>query len=539
MRKLKILTLVSLLCLSLTGCSLHWQKSVTNQEETNLPVTSPGEQEEEHETIKTGSDTLVIAMNTPKTFNPLYNTQRNVEQALYLIFSPLVNVEEDGTISSNLAESWLVNDTQTAVTVTLKSGLTWHDGTPLTSDDVLFTLSQIRKIPDCPYAQTVANIQDAQKIDSTTFKIIYRQSFSGLLATLFFPVIPQHIYDVENSSALTITPIGSGPYQYESATSLESITLKANPNYFNGKPSIEKVQVNFIPDEESSLYAFKQGLIDVVYTDETEWGKYTNHTANTAYEMVSSNYEFIGLNMNKTIFQNASVRSALVYGINREDIIRLYYLDHAVVTDSPISPVSYLKDKTLETKSYDKETAKYLLLQEGYEFDEQAGLMMKNGNAFSFKLLVNEESRERVKIAEELKKMYQEIGVEMKLEEVDKVTYLNRILNKDYDAFLGAYQLSYALDLSFALHSASILSGENSTSYQDQKMDELLQQAFVATGEAAPAAYSELEQYFEEVNPYVSLFFKKSVLITKNNIGGEIHPTPLNIFANIEKWTIA
>ena len=521
----------------LTGCQLPWQKAEANDkiEATDTPTTD----KETHEMVQQKTNTLVIAMNTPKTFNPLYNTQSNVEQALYLIFRPLVNVEEDGTISSNLAESWVVNDTQTAVTVTLKQGLKWHDGTPLTSDDVLFTLAQIQKIPDCPYAQTVANMLTAEKIDSATFKIIYRQSFSGLLATLFFPVIPQHIYNVENNNALTIQPVGSGPYQYESASSLESITLKANPYYFNGKPAIEKIQINYIPDEESSLYSFKQGLIDVVYTDETEWGKYTNNKANTAYEMVSSNYEFIGLNMNKVIFQNPSVRSALVYGINREDIIRLYYLDHAVVTDSPISPASYLKDKTLETKSYDKETAKYLLLQEGYAYDEALGLMVKNGNPFSFKLLVNKESRERMKIAEELKKMYHEIGVEMQIEAVDKITYFNRILAKDYDAFLGSYALSYAMDLSFALHSASILSGENYTSYRDQKMDELLQQAFVATGETAPAAYSELEQYFEEVNPYVSLFFKKSVLITKNNIGGEIHPTPLNIFANIEKWTIS
>lgn len=530
-----MVALVSMLCLTLTGCTLPWQKAPqeNSKEETS---NSLDKTEEAQETDKMGADTLVIAMNTPKTLNPLYNTQANVEQALYLIFSPLVNVEEDGTISSNLAESWVVNDTQTAVTVTLKQGITWHDGTPLTSDDVIFTLNQIQKIPDCPYIQAVQNMQAVERIDSLTFKIIYKQSFSGVLGTLFFPVIPAHIYNVENSDAMTITPIGSGPYMYESMTSLESISLKANNHYFNGKPQIEKIKVNFIPDEESSLYAFKQGLIDVVFTNETEWGKYTNSKANAAYEMVSSTYEFIGLNMNKVIFQNPGIRSALVYGINREDIIRLYYLDHAVVTDSMISPVSYLNDKTLDAKSYDKESAKYLLVQEGYELDSTTGLMTKNGVPFSFKLLINAESSERIKIAKELQNMYKEIGVDMQYEAVDKQTYLNRIMAKDYDAFLGAYQLSYATDLSFALHSASV---ENYTGYKDAKMDELLKQAFMATSKSAPEAYSKLQQYLEETNPYISLFFKKSVLITKNNIGGEIHPTPLNIFANIEKWTIS
>lgn len=531
MKRLTVWVGILLIVLSMTGCTLPWQQHPEQEVE--------GEQEVVKETPSSIKDTLVIAMNTPKTLNPLYNTQSNVEQALYLIFSPLINIEEDGSISRGLAESWIVNESQTAVTVTLRQGLLWHDGQPITSDDVLFTLEQIQKIPESPYRQSVENIQSMEKIDPVTFKIIYKQGFSGVLATLFFPVIPQHIYEVEDNKSMTIKPIGSGPYVYESITPLEHMTLTANANYFNGAPLIKKVQVNFIPDEESSLYSFKQGLIDVVYTHDTEWGKYTHTAANKAYEMVSSTYEFIGLNMNRTIFQNKNIRSALIYGLNREDIIRLYYLDHAVVADSPISPVSYLNDKTLETKRYDKEIAKYLLAQEGYEFQTSTGWMEKNGHTFTFQLLVNKESKERVKVAKELQRMYKEIGVEMKIEEVDKVTYLNKIKAKDYDAFLGAYQLSYATDLSFALHSGSIVGGENYTGYQDEKMDHLLQQAFAANSNNILEAYSQLQQHFEEVNPYVSLFFKKSVLITKNNITGDIHPTPLNVFANIEKWKIA
>ena len=106
------------------------------------------------------------------------------------------------------------------------------------------------------------------------------------------------------------------------------------------------------------LYAFKQGLIDVIYTTETEWGKYTNDEASSSYEMVSPIYEFIGVNHNKVLFQNATIREALLYAINRQEMAHLFYLDHAVVTDTPISPVSYLYDRTLEIKNYDKEKAK-------------------------------------------------------------------------------------------------------------------------------------------------------------------------------------
>ena len=146
---------------------------------------------------------MVIAMDTPVTLHPLYNTQETVAQALYLIFSPLINIEEDGTISSNLAASWVVNESNTAITITLKEGVKWHDGTPLTTDDVLYTLDQIKNIPDSPYRNAVANLQESVKLDETTFKLVYKGSYSGVLQTLFFPIIPEHIYNVTGADTLS------------------------------------------------------------------------------------------------------------------------------------------------------------------------------------------------------------------------------------------------------------------------------------------------------------------------------------------------
>lgn len=536
MKKLKKLMLIGLVLMSVSGCGLLHKD--TSDEQDNLPQESTGIEQETDIDTQSGTSQMVIAMNTPKTLNPLYNTLANVEQALYLIFSPLVNIKEDGSINENLAKSWVVNENNTAVTITLRDGLTWHDGMPLTSDDIIFTLEKIRTIVDSPYKQAVENIQTVEKIDNTTFKIVYKQSFSGILQTLFFPVIPAHIYNVENSDAMSINPVGSGPYKYERTTPLEAIHLVANPNYFNGKPNIQKIQINLIPDEASSLYSFKQGLIDAVYTSETEWGKYTNNNSNPPVEMVSPIYEFMGLNFNKPLFQNEMIRNALVYALNRQDIVRLYYLGHAVVTDTPISPASYLYDKNLEIKEYDKEKARLLLTQEGYQLDNDTGLMTKSGIPFSFTLMVNQENSDRVKVAKEMQRMYADVGIEMQIDIVEKDVYLSRLVAKQYDAFLGGWQLSYAMDLSFAFHSASILNGENYISYKDEKMDELLQQAFLATNNTIYDAYSKLQQYFASTNPYISLYFKKSVLMTKNTIGGDIEPTPLNIFSNVEKWII-
>lgn len=531
----KVFLILIMLLALLVGCTNKdlAEDNTVIVEPSNMPIETESPQNTSN-VSKQGE--MIIAMNTPTTLHPLYNVPENVQQVLFLIFSPLVNIEENGTISSNLAKSWVVNETETAVTITLRNDIKFHDGTPLTTADVIYTLQQIQQIPDSPYKSSVENIASMEAVDAYTLKIIYKQAFSGVLQTLFFPVIPKHIYDVKDQSSVIMNPIGSGPYTFEDFTASKRMSLKGNSSYFKGKPLIENIKVNIIPDEESSLYAFKQGLIDVVYTDLTEWGKYANNKGTTSYEMASNIYEFMGLNFNKTIFQNANIREALLCAINRQDMVQRYYLEHAIVTDTPISPLSYLYDKSIEVRTYDKEKARFLLTQEGYEKGNN-GLLMKNNVPFSFSLLVNEENTDRVKIAKVIKELYAEIGIEVTVESVDKETYFNRIMNRQFDAFLGGFKLSYATDLSFALNSNRISSGENYVGYNDEAMNELLQKAFLANEETKAEAFSKLQQYFITKNPYISLYFKKSVMMTSSQIKGTVHPTPLNIFANVEVWT--
>ena len=528
-RQIGLLMLIMLLTL-LVGCTNKNQTTDENALETPIETNSQAST-----TTVSKQGEMIIAMNTPSTLHPLYNIPENVQQALFLVFSPLVNIEENGTISSNLAKSWMVNDTETAVTITLRDDIKFHDGTALTTEDVIYTLQQIQQIDNSPYKDTVVNIASMEAIDAHTLKIVYKQAFSGMLQTLFFPVIPKHIYDVTDQKEIVMHPVGSGPYVFQDFTTSKRMMLTANDGYFKGKPMIESIQVNIIPDEESSLYAFKQGLIDVVYTDLTEWGKYANNKGTNSYEMVSNIYEFLGLNLNKSLFQSANIREALLCAINRQDLVQRYYLEHAVVTDTPISPASYLYDKNIEIRNYDKEKARFLLTQEGYEKDSH-GKMSKNNVPLSFSILVNSENTDRVKIAAALQEAYKELGIDVTVDIVDKDTYFNRITNRQYDAFLGGLSLSYATDLSFALNSAYSKTGENYVGYNDPHMDELLQKAFTATEKTKAEAFNALQKYFTEQNPYLSLYFKKSVMLTSSQITGNIKPTPLNIYANIEEW---
>ncbi|MHC1747593.1 MAG: peptide ABC transporter substrate-binding protein [Cellulosilyticaceae bacterium] len=527
---LKKLLIMGIALLTLVGCKPTQEKVVTT---SPVPTQKPSQDEK-----TTQSNSIRIAMRNPITLHPIYNTEKSVEQALHLVFNTLVNIEEDGSISPNIATSWTMDKERNILTLELKNDIKWHDNTTLTAEDVVFTIDTIRNAPESPYKTAISNLVSAEAVDSDTVNLTYKQPFSGVLQTLFFPVIPKHIYNVDSAAALKLMPVGNGPYKFKSNTQLKNVVLEANKDYFKGVPHISEVEITITPDEESSLYSFEQGLIDVVYTDVMDWGKYAKDKSATIYEIHTNCYEYMGLNFNKPQFQNKNIREALVYGLDRSEIIDVYYLGHGLVTDTPISPASYLHDKTLEQREYDKEKAKFLLVQEGYQKEDKSKLFTKNGIPLEFNLLVNKENKERVKVAGEIQKMYKEIGVQVNVEQVDEPTYLSRVYANQFDAFLGGWKLSYTPDLSFAFHSAKIQGGENFIHYKDAQMDTLLGAAFVAPQATMVQAYAKLQSYFKEQNPYVSLYFRNGALITKKKIKGTIKPQPMNIYANIEQWEI-
>lgn len=525
----------AVICIALlSGCAPKEALPEGNEQDITTTQPSTDKQQDKADT----SSKLTLGMKNPVTLNPIYNMDQNVQQNLYLIFDTLVNIEEDGSVTPNIAKSWTYNQQEKALVVQLREDVKWHDGKQLTAEDVVFTLETIQKAAESPYKLTVQNLANVQAIDRTTLKISYRQDFSGVYQTLFFPVIPKHIYNVEADKQQSVLPVGSGPYIYKGSVPHKEMTLGANEAYFNGAPLIKAIEVMIIPDEESLLYAFEQGLIDVIYTDVMDWGKYAKNKSANIHEIGTNYYEFMGINFNKPIFQNANLRQVLVYGIDRQKISDVYYLGHSVVTDTPIAPHSYLFDPTLQIKEYDLEKAKLLLVGEGYKYDDEMELFTKNGVPLSFSMLVNEENEERLRVAESIQKMYKELGIQLNIEKVDSTTYKERIYNKQFDAFLGGWKLSYIPDVTFAFHSSQISSGDNFISYSNPEMDELIKQAFNSHPDQIVESYSKLQQYIAQQNPYISLYFKNGALITKKKIGGNIQPNPINFYANVEEWKI-
>lgn len=512
----KSLVILTLLCLGIfawTGCGkIGLDAEIPEAENTEVTpdLDKVPTKVQQDKSIK-------IAIRNPKTLNPILNMDKTADQTLKLVFDTLVDFNEQDEVIPNLAKSWVMSGEGTVLDITLDSNIKWHDGMPLTGEDVVFSIKTIQEAPDSPYKANVKNIISYTAPENNKVRIVYKEPFSGYEQKLYFPIIPAHGENIGTN------PIGTGPYAFDSSTTNREMILTHNVNYFKGAPNISQIKVVFSPDHESDLYSFDQGLIDVIDTDVIDWEKYAKNKKSNINEYMTLNYDFIGINFNKPVFQDVKMRQGLLYATNRAYLLEKFYLYHGQVTDTPISPVSWLYEPESNQYEANVEMAKELL----------------GDIEVTFELLVNQNNIQRMDVAKALKKMYKDIGITLEIVAVDEAVFVERIQNRQYDLFLGGWELSIIPDLSFAFHSSYAKTGTNYGDFVNDEMDQLLKEAFVAkSNQQLKEAYSKLQMYISEQLPYLSLHFRTSALITSEKIKGEIKPHHMNIYQNIHEWYI-
>ncbi|NLJ88055.1 MAG: peptide ABC transporter substrate-binding protein [Epulopiscium sp.] len=538
-RRVKALMLTFFLTFNITSCTYD-DNNKSKQEETQI---------EEEKVVELPEPTkggeIIISFRMPKTLNPILNEDYTVDQVLKLVFDTLIDFDESQKPTANLASNWSFSSDGSSVTINLRQDVRWHDGNPFTARDVVFSLDTIKSASSTsPYKKCIDNIVSYKAEDDYTVKIFYNQPFSGAIYALYFPIIPAHIYEgVRGQDMAEKVPVGTGAYKLGDYKLAKELQLEANPDWFKGEPYIERIKVLVIPDDETEFYSFEQGQIDLIGTNAVDWGKYAQNGGTRIKEYVTSYYDFIGFNFNKTLFQDKKLRKAIAYALDKESILENQYLNHGVLTDVPVNPSSWLYCDEIEKYNYDIEKSKELLSESGWADSDQDGILDKsiNGNKvdLSFNLLVESGDKTRKEAANEIINMLGELGIKVNLEEVTKEDFLVRLQEKNFDAFLGGWKLSPIPDFSFAFHSSQIENGSNFISFKSEQMDNLLANAFTAVGEEnMKTAYDELQKYISDELPYISLYFRNAALITNDKIQGELKPQKDFYIGNIKDWFI-
>lgn len=522
---------------------------------------------------------LVLPLTTLDTLNPLISENISYYHFSKLIFEGLFELDNDLNVINQLAEDYTIKEDGRVINIKLKDNVLWHDGEKFTSEDVAFTINTIKYAHnDTSYkkmfnnilgsfnSSNIGRIMDVQIINDHNIDIIFDRSFSHELETLTFPIIPKHKFvmgrENKNSYMAALakegyTPIGTGPYEFESYEKYKTIRLKSYEGYRDGKAYIDQIIGKILQDDELVLTAFETGQVHVATTEGIDWEKYDQSNRVRIYEFISQDYEFLGFNFSKGIFSSENgntLRKAMAYGIDRQAIIQRVYLGHAIQIDLPIHPNSWLLSEDANVYGYNPSKAREEIEKLGWKDINGDGFYEdENGKEVILRLITNSYNPLRLKaadmIVENLRKMginvvkdYPEVIPDNITEEMIESQWENtnnQILKGNYDIALSGWHLSWIPELSFAYHSSKIKSNTNFIRYKNEIMDEALVEAFNASNrENKLRAYEKLQKIISEELPYISLYFKNNALLIDRKIMGDIDPTFYNLYRNIEKWYI-
>jgi peptide/nickel transport system substrate-binding protein len=491
--------------------------------------------------------------------NPLLDGANDVDQNVdRLIFSGLVKFDTRGIAEPDLADSWTISQDGTIYNFILKDKLTWHDGKPLTADDIVFTVGLLSKGGaeiSTDLSKFWAQIK-VVKLDDTHLQFVLPEAYAPFLDYLTFGVLPKHLlgnmtYDQIISDKFNLQPVGSGPYKLESVdiqnNTIKGITLSSFDGYSGGQPYIEKIIFLYYSDSQAAYQAYQDGYVQGISNVTND--VLPNVLSNENLSLFSSRLPKISIvlfnlnNSSVTYFQDAQVRKALYLAINRQSIVNKVYDGQAILANGVIFPGTWAYLDTLETVQYDPEQAQDLLKADGYVVTgDTSPVRMKEDKAMDFVLSYPDDDLHH-QIAVMIQKNWQEINVNVTLEAVPADKFISDKLDaRGYQAALVDLNFSNSPDPDPYPYwdQGQITSGQNYSQWSDRTVSDTLEQARVSTDfNERIRLYHNFQYLFADENPALPLFYPVYNYAIDNQVQG-VSVGPLfstsDRFSNVASW---
>lgn len=478
-------------------------------------------------------DELNLPLIEIDTLNPIYTNNKQVSDTLKLIYEPLIDIDSNNKLTSCLATNWLEKDELTWI-ITLRDNVKWHSEKGFSADDVIFTINAIKENSSAPYYNNVKNIVSISKLEDNAISIVLSEKDSFLPYKLVFPIIPEYYFKNDlNNVEKCKRPIGTGVYKYYETSNDESrITLKKNNLWWNNKEiKLATIYLYEYQTYGEAIKAFKSSEIDVINTSMTFWNKKFGTIGINSYQYENSEFETLIPNCENVALSEASVRRAILYAINRENIIDEVYNGNAFKQDIMIHTYSWLYNED-GAVVYNQDKAKQLLSNALWKQEDGTWKKDINGKKVSlkFSLMVFKDDEEKIKVAEKIKEDLENIEIKITINKVDEKTYESNIKSKKFDLALGTIETGNEFDI------IELLEDKNYANYSGTQLTDDLKELYLSNIYLNEAFINLQNDYKMEV-PYIGLYYKTNALLTNKSVKGSITPTWWNPYHNIYSWS--
>jgi peptide/nickel transport system substrate-binding protein len=479
------------------------------------------------ETGADGAGTLVVGKPEEAVgLDPAMVTASASHELIFQVYEPLVRFDENGEPYGVLAESWEMPDDTTYV-FTLREGVTFHNGQPLTAEDVKFTFERI-KDPETssPWTSQLDPVDSIEATDERTVTFNLRESFGPFLATMslsYGSIVPN---DPETDFQTTM--IGTGPFMVKEYRQDVETVLEAFPDYReSGRPQVGEVRYRILPDESTRVAAVRTGEIHITpLVDPVSIDTMRQDSNVEVIEHDTTDYYLLGLNTAEPPFDDVRVRQALSMAIDRQAVIDGVFFGAGQVT-GPIVPTlgdwaSPIED--LPNYTVDHDAARALL--------EEAG-----ASDLTFSITVGANRTEFVNIALVIQDQLADIGVTVELDQVEWGTFIERWISREFESFVSFN--GSGNDPDRALYPALTTGGSvNAFQFSNEELDEILQRGrSAAAREDRQEAYREAEMLIAEQAPLIFISTKMGHFATASGVEG-FAPTAAQTWLTIPDVTV-
>jgi peptide/nickel transport system substrate-binding protein len=465
--------------------------------------------------------------------NPILSTD-NVSSAVEgAIFTGLVAVNEKLEMIPDLAERWAVSPDGKTWTFHLRKNVKWHDGVPFTAEDVKFTFDSIlnQKVNSVRRSDFIIEGKpiEFKAVDKYTVQAILPQPFAPFLINAGIGIIPKHLLagkDI-NKADFNRKPVGTGPFIFKEWRSGDHVTVVRNPDYYLGKPKLAQIIYKEIPDENSRLVALEADEIDETDIPPKDYARMKTAKGVNVYEYDALLYTYLGFNLASPKFANPKVRQALAYATDKKQLVDLIFKGLASPAYAPSAPVSWAYSNKVPKYEFNIEKAKQLLKEAGQE-------------SLEFTILVNQGNKEREKAAVILQQQYKKVGVKVNIRVLEWSALL-KIVNapkdpKDFDAVIMGWSLGLDPDAYSIWHSSQYPKGFNFVKYNNPEVDKLLAEGRTTIKKSERRKiYRQLWNLIAADQPYIFLWYPKTVSGIRDRVGGLSQPGPAGMFLHLGK----
>lgn len=443
-----------------------------------------------------GGTLSMVVQPEPPILIPALNQQAPTQYVTGKIYESLLTYTHELEPMPGLAHKWEMAPDGLSYTFYLNSGVKWHDGEPFNADDVVFSLSDmLPKVHGRARVILDKYVDSVEKIDDLTVKINLKSPFPAFMIMFepgFAPMMPRHIYEGTDyaTNEANQKPIGTGPFMFKEWRRGEYIKLERNPNYWKeGKPYLDELIFNVIPDSASRAVAFEQGTIDVLRGGDVDNVDIKRLRSLPNVEYTTKGWEmfspqtYLIFNERKPPFDNALVRRAVIAAMNRQMIVNNIFFGLGQLSTGPFVATEMFYDKNMPPMDFDMKKARELIKESGVNPKDHTIRMLSFPYGATWERL-DEYTRQSL----------EQLGFNVVLEATDAGGWASRTGNWDFD-LTTTYAYQYgdpALGVERFYIESNIVKGSPFANVQGYSNPELDKVWTAAASETDPAKRQEL-----------------------------------------------